>query len=125
MAEAGLFIRLYLDEDVTDTLVPALRQRGYGAQTTAEAGNLGASDEDQLAYAADQGMAILTYNIDDFVRLAREWHFAGREHAGILVSQQFSRREFGGLLRRLLRFLNSLTAAEIHNQIVFLQHFKP
>ncbi len=125
MGEAEGFIRLYLDEDVTDTLVPALRQRGYAIQPTAEAGRLGASDEAQLAYAAEQGMVILTYNVDDFVRLAREWHFAGREHAGILVSQQFSRREFGELLRRVLRLLNSLTAAEMRNQVIFLQHFKP
>jgi Domain of unknown function (DUF5615) len=57
-----LFIALYTDEDVTADLAPALRLRGYIAQSTAEAGNTEISDEAQLIYAAEQDMAILTYN---------------------------------------------------------------
>ena len=41
VAEAPrLFVALYTDEDVTADLAPALRRRGYTAQSTAEAGNL-------------------------------------------------------------------------------------
>lgn len=119
-----LFVALYTDEDVTADLVPALRWRGYRAQSAAEAGNLEMSDEAQLTYAAERGMAILTYNAQDFIPLARTWYFAGREHAGIIISEQFSQRRFGELLRQVLRLLNSLTADEMHNQIVFLQRFK-
>ena len=119
-----LFVALYTDEDVTADLAPALRWRGYQAQSATEAGNLGICDEAQLTYAAEQGMAILTYNAQDFVPLARTWHFAGRGHTGIILSEQFSQRQFGELLRRVLRLLNSLTADEIHNRIVFLQQFK-
>jgi hypothetical protein len=82
------------------------------------------SDEAQLAYAAAQGMAILSYNTQHFILLARSWYLAGREHAGIVVSEQFSQRQFGELLRRVLRLLNSLTANEIHNRVVFLQQFR-
>jgi len=119
-----LFIAIYTDEDVTTVLAPALRQRGYTAQSAAEAGNLEIPDETQLTYAAEQGMAILTYNAQDFVPIARAWYFAGREHAGIIVSEQFSQRQFGELLRRMLRLLDSLTADEIYNQVVFLQQFR-
>jgi len=119
-----LFVVLYTDEDVAADLAPALRRRGYTAQSTAEAGNLGVSDEVQLTYAAEQGMAILTYNAQDFIPLARAWYFAGREHAGIIISEQFSVRQFGELLGRVLRLLDSLTADEMYNQLVFLQQFK-
>jgi len=82
------------------------------------------SDEAQLIYATEQGMAILTYNAQDFVPLARTWYFSARVHAGIIISEQFSQRQFGELLRRVLRLLNSLTADEMHNRIVFLQQFR-
>jgi len=118
-----LFIALYTDEDVTSHLAPALRRRGYTAQSTAEAHNLGATDEAQLEYATEHGMTILTYNAQDFVPLAQSWYFSGREHAGIVVSEQFSQRRFGELLRQVLRFLNNVTPDEMYNQIFFLQQF--
>jgi len=119
-----LFIALYTDEDVTSDLAPALRRRGYTAESAAEAGNIGVPDEAQLSYAASRGMAILTYNAQDFISLARAWHIAGREHSGIIISEQFSQRQFGELLRRVLRLLDSVTADEMYNQIVFLQQFQ-
>jgi len=85
---------------------------------------LEAPDEAQLTYAAERGMAILTYNAQDFIPLAQAWYFASREHAGIIISDQFGHRQFGELLRRVLRLLDSLTASQMHNQIVFLQQFK-
>jgi hypothetical protein len=119
-----LFVALYTDEDVTADLAPALRLRGYIAQSTAEAGNAEISDEAQLIYAAEQGMTILTYNTRHFISLARVWYASRREHAGIIVSEQFSQRQFGELLQRVLRLLNRLLADEIHNRVVFLQQFK-
>ena len=117
-------VALYTDEDVTADLAPALRWRGYTAQNTAEAGNAEMSDEAQVTYATEQGMAILTYNVQDFIPLARAWYATGREHTGIILSEQFSQRQFGELLRRVLRLLDSLTADEMYNRLVFLQQFK-
>ena len=119
-----LFVALYTEEDVTTELAPALRRRGYMAQSTAEADNAQLSDETQLMYATEQGMAILTYNAQDFIPLAHRWYLAKREHAGIVLSEQFNQRQFGALLRRVLRLLNSLTVDELHNRIVFLQQFR-
>jgi uncharacterized protein DUF5615 len=65
-----LFVALYTDEDVTTDLTPALRWRGYMAQSTAEAGNAEMSDEAQLTYVTEQGMAIFTYNVQGFIPLA-------------------------------------------------------
>jgi hypothetical protein len=68
-------------------------------------------------------MAILTCNADDFMALAESWYFAGREHSGIVLAPQFNSRPFGELLRQVLRFLNSLTADEVRNRVLFLQQF--
>jgi hypothetical protein len=90
-----LFVSLYTDEDVTSDLAPALRRRGYSAQSTVEVGNAALSDEAQLVYATESGMAILTYNIQDFVPLAQTWFLSNREHSGIILSEQFSHNQFG------------------------------
>lgn len=87
-------------------------------------GNGECSDEAQLTYATESGMAILTYNIQDFVPLAQSWFLSGHKHCGIILSEQFSRHQFGELLRRVLRLLNRWTADELDNQIVFLRQFK-
>jgi hypothetical protein len=106
------------------TVGPAPGAAGAWTGAPAEAGNIGVPDEAQLTYAASRGMAILTYNAQDFISLARAWLIAGREHSGIIISEQFSQRQFGELLRRVLRLLDSVTADEMHNQIVFLQQFQ-
>ena len=118
------FIAIYTDEDVTSALAPALRRRGYRAESALEAENLAIRDEEQLIYATSQSMALLTYNAQDFVPIAREWYFAGREHGGLIISRQFSQREFGELLRRVLRLLDTARPNQVFNQILFLQEYR-
>ena len=85
-----LFIELYLDEDVDVLVAELLRAHGFVAVTASEAGQLGKSDADQLAYAA------------------------GRTHYGIILA---GRRSAYEIVRRLLLILNSVTADEIQNQV--------
>ena len=126
MAEvAGLFIKLYIDEDITNELAVALRDRGFEAESAADAGLLNADDDVQLAHAAANNMALLTYNVQDYLALGRQYAAEGRSHSGIVVSSdQYSRRQFGTLLRLVLRLLNTLSADELINHIVFLQQVK-
>jgi predicted nuclease of predicted toxin-antitoxin system len=126
MAESPrLFIALYTDEDITSELAPALRERGFEAQSAAETGLLNAEDDVQLAYAAEHDLTLLTSNAGDFLVLARQYAEAGRSHAGLVISaEQFSRRRFGELLRLVLRLMNSLTADEMRDRVVYLQQFR-
>jgi hypothetical protein len=123
--EPRLFIALYTDEDITAELAPALRERGFDAQSAVEAGMLNAADEAQLSYAASRGMTLLTSNADHFVWLAKGYAEAGASHAGIIVSsEQYGRRRFGEFLRLVLRLLNSLSADGVRDSVVYLQQFR-
>ena len=112
-----LFIALFLDENVDERLGSALRRYGFDVQTTQEAGRKGSTDEDQLAYAARQGRAILSHNIADFVKLHKEWMTQGKSHWGILLT---STTKFRALLRKTLNFLDRFTAEEVRNECRFL-----
>lgn len=68
-----LFIRIYTDEHVIVLLAPALRRRGYVAQSCMEANTLGWDDEAHLIYAAERGMVLLTSDASDFILLAKRW----------------------------------------------------
>ena len=59
-----LFIELYLDEDVSVLIADLVRARGFTAITTREAGQLHASDADQLAYAVSHSKTLLAPSLE-------------------------------------------------------------
>lgn len=122
--EQNLFVSLYLDEDVSYTIAQLLRDKGYHAVSVYEAGLGEESDEVQFSYAVAHQMTILTYNEQDFIKIANKWQAKGHTHYGILVSEQFSSRQTGEALRRLLNFLNQVTADEMINLVRYLSDFK-
>jgi predicted nuclease of predicted toxin-antitoxin system len=95
---------LYFDEHVHADLAEMLLKDGYDILTSRDAGNSNRelSDTEQLAYATSQGRVLFTYNIKDFVPLAREWTEIGREYTGIIVCEQLPARE---LYLRLVAYL--------------------
>ncbi len=78
---------LYLDEDVSVVVAAILRARGFDVVTARDIGQLGLSDSEQLAYAAQAGRVLLTHNRVDFERLHREWLGSGRSHQGIIIAR--------------------------------------
>lgn len=78
--------KLHLDADVSyRTLERVLKERGHDVtRTPCEWMPLEASDEEQLLQATAQGRCILTFNIGDFVRLAKEYP----AHSGIILAHQ-------------------------------------
>ena len=114
-------IKLYFDEHIWSGLPQALAQRGYDAVHACALGHISWNDSDHLAYAAAQGRAVLTFNIADFELLAADWFFAGKEHAGIILSDQIP---VGELLRRVERLLQRVSAGEMRNSLRYLQAYK-
>jgi predicted nuclease of predicted toxin-antitoxin system len=118
---SALFIRVYLDEDVHPGVAAALRARGFDAVSAHEAGRRGGSDAEQLAYAATNERALLTFNAVDFLELHRERFATGRPHWGIILCEQ---APVGEVVRRLLNLLNRVSADEMRAQIYWLQSFR-
>ena len=114
-------ISLYLDEDVRVLLAEILRNRGYNAYHVLEVERTGKSDSEQFAYAIRNKMAILTHNIKDYVILSKSYAEHGKNHFGIIISNQIP---FSELLKRTLRFLSSNTRDSIRNNIIWLQDYK-
>jgi hypothetical protein len=112
-----LFVEFYLDEDVDVLVAELLRSRGFLARTTLEAGRLGSTDEQQLAFAAGEEMAVLTHNRAEFEELAEHYFVAGRTHWGIVISVRRSPYEIAS---RLFGILNSITADEMRNQLIYI-----
>lgn len=120
----ALFVSLYTDEDVTNQLAALVRQRGYHAVSAIDLNLIEVLDEEHLAYAAAHNMTLFTYNEADYVGLARKWAMEGRSHTGILISDQFSLRQMGDLLRRILNFLDHVTSDEMVNIVRYLSDFR-
>jgi hypothetical protein len=113
-------IKLYFDEDAMHSrLVTALRSRGVTVVTVMDAGLAEKSDEEQLAFAAERGCVLYTFNVSDFYRLHTQWAGAGREHAGMILAPQ-QRFSVGEQLRRILRLRAVTTAESMRNQVEFL-----
>jgi len=114
-------IKLYLDEDVDPLLAPVLRERGIDCLSTRDAQNLGHSDVQQLTVATDQGRVMLTFNVKDFLRLAKELVDSSRHHSGIIVSDHLP---FRVLLRRVLVLVQRQAHTDLNDTVLWLQDFQ-
>jgi predicted nuclease of predicted toxin-antitoxin system len=106
-------IKFYTDEHVARAVVHGLRQRGVDVLSVVEAGMLGATDEEQLELARQQGRVIFT-NDDDFLRL----HAAAAHHFGIVYAHQG--QSIGDVIRGLLLIQQVLTVEDMQDHVEFL-----
>ena len=115
-------IKLYLDEDtINRRLINALRFRGMDVLTAKEADKIQVSDHDHLIYAASLGRTVFTFNTRDFMKLHKEYLSRGQHHAGIIVSDQV---QVAVILRRLLRLLNTRSAADMQDWLEYLSNWQ-
>lgn len=108
---------LYLDEDVSVVVAAILVARGFVAVTVRDSQQLGRTDSEQLAFAADSNSVLLTHNRVDFERLHRECVESGRPHAGIIIAR---RRSPGELAARVGRLISRLGADELRRQLFYV-----
>lgn len=106
-------IRLYADEHIATAVVRGLRQRGVDVITVVDAQARGATDENLLRDAREQGRVMLTQD-DDFLRL----HAAGRDHAGIVHVNPKAR--VGEIVRGVLLIHQLLDAVDMRRHVEFL-----
>lgn len=113
-------IRLYIDEDaIARNLVEAFENANIDVLTTADVNRLSFTDEEQLMWAAEQSRVIYSFNVGDFCRLHGSFIERQINHAGIILLQQ-QRYSIGEQLRGILRLINTKSAEDMINQLVFL-----
>lgn len=113
--------RLHLDADASvKALVNTLREFGHDVTRTpndwmpAEA-----SDREQLLEATAQGRVIFTFNVRDFIVLAKKHP----KHSGILLATQ-SRWTLAGLTAAIDRALSETDEKDWRGQVRWLNDFR-
>ncbi len=106
-------IKLYTDEHVPKAVIRGLRERGVEVLTVPEAGMLGASDGEHLAFARREGRVLFTQDTD-FLRL----HASGAEHSGIVYARQ--QAAISEMIYGLMLVFELLEPGEMQGQLEFL-----
>ena len=113
----SIFVRLYLDEDVSVLVGEMIRARGFDVLTTRDAGKLGATDIQQLEFSTREQRVLLTHNRVDFEKLAAQYFEGQFEHSGIVIAV---RRLPSEIVFRLLAILNADSAEQMLDQIRYI-----
>lgn len=114
---------IYFDEDsLNGAVIAATRRMGVETSTVGEEARWGLSDEEQLTFAAQRGMAIYTTNVRDFPRIHVEWMTSGRSHAGIVILTE-RLAPIGLQVRAIGNLQRSLSAEDIKDGLVFLLNY--
>ncbi|MBI4653528.1 MAG: DUF5615 family PIN-like protein [Nitrospirae bacterium] len=103
----------YTNESVNIAVAEGLKRRGVKVITSKDAGNLGLSDEEQIEYARQKGMVIVTHD-DDFLSLAMEFEYKGI----VFVHQQ--KYSIGDLIRNLKLLWDIVDQKDMKNHVEFL-----
>ena len=106
-------IRFHLDENVNPAVATGLRNRGIDVTTSQEAGLLGVSDLEQLAYSIRERRVILTEDAD-FLILAS----ATNEHSGIVYVRK-QMRSIGQIVALLELLHGVMTPAEMQGHVEY------
>ena len=94
--------RIYFDEDFAhDDRRDAVRQSGFDLLTAGEAGMLGRTDLQHLAFAAVESRLLVTHNQADFAGHSARWLREGKHHSGICIARMEDWLGPGEVSRRL------------------------
>lgn len=116
-------MRLLLDAHVSGRLIGArLSELGYDVRAADEERALdGCPDKDLLGLAAAEQRVLVTLDVADFPRIAREWVEAGRAHPGCAVLVRFRHHEFGAIVRAIdAAFKARPDTADWRDRLVFV-----
>lgn len=108
---------MYLDEDVNVLIADLLRARGFDVITARDAGQLHATDAEQLAYTISQSRTLVTHNRTDFEELVQSYFDSGQTHYGVIFAVRRPPQE---IAQRLLAILNQIASDEMQNQVRYI-----
>ncbi|MGI8553275.1 MAG: DUF5615 family PIN-like protein [Dehalococcoidia bacterium] len=95
----------YLDEDLSHKAAALARRSGVDVVSSLECNRNGSSDEDQLAFAAEQGRVLVSQDYAGFSRLTKRFASEGRDHAGVLLlASSISNGDYAGIAAAIARY---------------------
>jgi Protein of unknown function DUF82. len=109
-------VKLLLDEQYSPRIAEHLRARGYDATAVvAQPALAGLADWRLIAAAREEGRALLTENVRDFLPIATELARTGTPHSGITLAngRRFPRSRDG--TGRLVEALHDLLVAHLQD----------
>ena len=107
-------IKFYFDEHVPQAVADGLRRRGVDVLVVQDTGRRGVPDDEQLAFASQQGRVMVTMDSDYLILAAQS-----ATHAGIAYAKPGT-RSVGQLIQKLKLIHDVLTPAEMENHIEYL-----
>lgn len=114
-------MKVYLDENLSARVAQILRARGVDAVSAYEVGQVGLDDRAQLRYAAADGRAVVTLDVEDFIALDAETIAANAAHAGmVLIPRRIFRRHEFDALASAIEQLARLFPSDIRHTVLFL-----
>jgi hypothetical protein len=79
-------LNIYLDDSAdSDERIQLLTNARHTVVSPRDVGTSRANDPVHLEYAVTHGCVLLTFDVDDFKALHRDWQAQGRAHSGIFV----------------------------------------
>jgi predicted nuclease of predicted toxin-antitoxin system len=107
-------LRFHLDENVSSAIAIALRRADIDVSTTSEAGLIGHSDAEQLAFIQRENRIIVTHD-DDFLQIAS----IRDDHPGIAYCRKDA-RSIGEIVEQLVLMHGVLLPEEMKGRVQFL-----
>jgi predicted nuclease of predicted toxin-antitoxin system len=109
--------KLLLDEHIWLYLAALLRAQGYEVTHVNEVDLMSTPDDKIMEYAVSKKMAVVTFDMKDYIPLTIQYVNDGKEHYGVVLSKELSH---GELKRRVTKLLESVTAEELMNMVKYL-----
>ena len=102
-------MRLLLDEHFSPMVAQQLRLRGHDVLALVDVAALRQlPDGEVLRWAANEGRAVVTENVGDFLRLHADYLTRGRSHWGLILTTRRSFPRNAASLGRLILALDAL-----------------
>lgn len=112
-------MRIKLDENLPDSLVPALASLGHDAETCAQEGIAGTGDQSIFAHACAERRTFVTCD-KDFCDIRK---YPLGTHSGIILLRVHS-HEFRVVHAAMVRVFAKITDAEVHGNLVVASALK-
>jgi predicted nuclease of predicted toxin-antitoxin system len=104
-------VKLLLDEHYPNEIASELRAAGHDVATVSERHLNSTGDEQLLVIASTEDRAMLTNNARDFLPIVSRWATSGRDHCGLLLTDDKSMPRTKGNIGSFIRTLAALMRA--------------